>query len=102
MSLLVASDPESLQSFAGDVLTKEVGVSVTLKDGKEKPFVFTLLRYALTTPDTNRMAQARGNNPRHRAEGSGGRQHRNELTPSRRLVSSGRRPWWSNDRSRVQ
>ena len=59
MSLLVASDPASLQSFAGDVLTKEVGVSVTLKDGKEKPYVFTLLRYALTTPNTNRIAQAR-------------------------------------------
>jgi hypothetical protein len=59
MSLMGASDSESLQSFSGDVLIKEVGVSVSLKDGKEKPYVFTLLRYALTTPKTNRIAQAR-------------------------------------------
>ncbi len=59
MSLMGASDPESLQSFAGDVLIKEVGVNVTLKDGKEKPFVFTMQRYALTAPETNRIAQAR-------------------------------------------
>jgi len=76
MSLLVHSDPENLQSFAGDVLTKEVGVSVTLKDGKEKPYVFTLLRYALTTPDTNRMAQARwiitGIEPKEAAAASSG------------------------------
>jgi len=59
MSLMGASDSESLQSFSGDVVIKEVGVSVSLKDGKEKPYVFTLLRYALTTPKTNRIAQAR-------------------------------------------
>ena len=59
MSLMGASDKESLQSSAGDVLIKEVGVSVTLKDGKEKPYVFTLLRYALTSPTTNRVVQSR-------------------------------------------
>lgn len=59
MSIMGASNAESLQSFAGDVVIKEVAVSVTLKDGKEKPYVFTMLRYALTTPKTNRIAQAR-------------------------------------------
>lgn len=59
MSLMGASDKETLQSSAGDVLIKEVGVSVTLTDGKEKPYVFTLLRYALTTPSTSRIAQSR-------------------------------------------
>ena len=59
MSLMGDSDSESLQSFTGNVVIKEVGVNVGLKDGKEKPYVFTLLRYALTTPQTNRIAQAR-------------------------------------------
>lgn len=59
MSLMGASDSESLQSSTGEVLIKEVGVNVKLKDGNEKPYVFTLQRYALTTPTTNRIAQSR-------------------------------------------
>jgi hypothetical protein len=59
MSLMGVTDPKSLQSFSGDVLIKDVDVHLTGKDGKEKPYVFTLQRYALTDPKTNRVGQAR-------------------------------------------
>jgi len=59
MSLLGPSDPKSLSGYAGEVLTKEVGVNVKVKDGVDKPYLFTLQRYALTHLETNRAAQAR-------------------------------------------
>ncbi len=59
MSLLAPSDAKSLSGYAGEILTKEVVVSVKGKDGVDKPYLFTFQRYALTHRETNRPAQAR-------------------------------------------
>lgn len=59
MSLLGPSDPKSLQAYTGEVVVKEVGVSVKVKSGEEKPYLFTLQRYALTHAQNKRAAQAR-------------------------------------------